>query len=146
MTTPHSEVCVVVPQLSGGCRCGKSNRFTANTCVRVYAFYFVKMDAQRCQKSKTAFWRVLCCLSNRHHINHLETGRKAFHRRTPCTLAALRAKCCWPKQHPPYHHQGETAHIRKIYWNGLSSWPIVLGPQYDTESQTIFQTHGSGAA
>lgn len=45
MTTPHSEVCVVVPQLSGGA--GVENQ-TASLQIFVYVFtlfYFVKMDA-----------------------------------------------------------------------------------------------------
>lgn len=95
MTTHNGEVCVMVSHLSRGAHV-KNQNASLQISVYVFTLYFVKMDIRRCQKSKTSFWWVLCCLGNRHHINHLETGRKAFHRRTPCTLAALRAKCCWP--------------------------------------------------
>lgn len=81
MTTHDSDVCVVVLHLSGGAHV-KNQTASLQIFVYMFTLYFVKMDLRCCQKSKTSFREALCCLGNRHHINHLETGRQAFHRRT----------------------------------------------------------------
>ncbi len=95
MTSHNSEVCVVVSYLSGVV-CVTNQTTSLQTFVYIFTLLFVKMDAMCCQKSETSFWWVLCRLGNRDHINHLEMGRKAFHRRTPRTLAALRASVVGP--------------------------------------------------